>query len=283
MPKILTPRKAKWAAQFKPKAIKGAALNPNAAVAGRYSAALTKLVERMLTITAAEVEKFYEAKPAREFFAQDASVSAEADQLFAAMQGKVERLFDLPAEEMAENFLHAVDRSSAAALKTSVKELAGGITLKTDVLTSELKQVVKASVAENVALIKSIPQKYMGGVRQAVLRSITTGNGLADLVPYLEKQAGATKKRARLIANDQTRKAFNCINRGRMEKLGVKKFEWLHSGGGQHPRKLHQRMSGNIYSFDNLPVIDEKTGERGIPGQLINCRCRMIPVVSFDD
>jgi len=68
-----------------------------------------------------------------------------------------------------------------------------------------------------------------------------------------------------------------------MEKVGVKKFKWLHSGGGQKPRKDHIEMNGNIYSFDDLPVIDKRTGERGIPGQAINCRCRMAPVIEFDN
>ena len=67
-----------------------------------------------------------------------------------------------------------------------------------------------------------------------------------------------------------------------MEKLGLKKFEWLHSGGGHHPRPDHVAMSGNIYSFTSLPIIDSKTGERGIPGQAINCKCVMRPVIEFE-
>jgi len=38
-----------------------------------------------------------------------------------------------------------------------------------------------------------------------------------------------------------------------------------------------------IFSFDDLPVIDRRSGERGIPGQAINCRCRMAPVIEFDN
>jgi uncharacterized protein with gpF-like domain len=41
-------------------------------------------------------------------------------------------------------------------------------------------------------------------------------------------------------------------------------------------------MDGKIFSFDDLPIIDRKTGERGIPGQAINCRCTMTPVYEFD-
>lgn len=54
-----------------------------------------------------------------------------------------------------------------------------------------------------------------------------------------------------------------------MKSAGVKKFQWLHSAGGRDPRPLHindypSGLNGGIFSFDDLPVIDEKTGERGI-------------------
>jgi uncharacterized protein with gpF-like domain len=42
-------------------------------------------------------------------------------------------------------------------------------------------------------------------------------------------------------------------------------------------------MDGNVYSFDDPPIIDKNTGERGIPGQAINCRCFMVPVIEFED
>src|SRR5262249_44803197 len=122
---------------------------------------------------------------------------------------------------------------------------------------------------------------YLNGVQQAVMRSITTGNGLKDLVPFLQKHRGITLRRARIIAEDQTRKAFSNISRIRMERVGIKEFEWLHSRGSLHPRKLHIDYSGKTFSFENPPIIEERTGERGFPGQAINCKCRMRPVVRF--
>jgi SPP1 gp7 family putative phage head morphogenesis protein len=98
----------------------------------------------------------------------------------------------------------------------------------------------------------------------------------------LQEYEGVTLRRARNIALDQTRKAYNNINKGRMQAIGVQKFEWVHSGGGQKPRELHIELDGQVFSFDDLPVIDERTGERGIPGQAINCRCTMVPVIEFE-
>ncbi|KAF9396648.1 hypothetical protein CPC16_010967, partial [Podila verticillata] len=63
------------------------------------------------------------------------------------------------------------------------------------------------------------------------MRSITSGNGLEDLIPFLQAQEGITRRRARNIALDQTRKAYNGFNRARCVGAGVTHGEWIHSGG----------------------------------------------------
>lgn len=281
MPLPLSPKRRKWVGQFKPEHLRGKPLNPNIASIARYYALLEKLIDKMTADYDRQLKKLFESSHAEEYFAQDATVAAQAKILTNELQRKFDDLFSLEAKPIAIYMADDADRSSAYMLASSLKELSGGLTIKTDVLTGELKDVLAATVSENVSLIKSISAQYHTQVQGAVMRSITTGNGLADLIPYLQKQRGVTLRRARIIANDQTRKAFANLNKGRMTKLGVQKFEWLHSAGGRVPRSQHVAMSGKIYSFDNLPVIDSKTGERGIPGQLINCRCRMIPVIDF--
>src|SRR6185437_11563941 len=124
------------------------------------------------------------------------------------------------------------------------------LTIKTNFKTNGLNEILSAAVSENVALIKSIGSQYLGNVQKAVMRSITQGNGLADLVPALQKYKGISKRHAKNLALDQTRKVYNVMNKERAQALGVKQFEWLHSGGGQRPRKDHQDMNGNIYDFD---------------------------------
>lgn len=302
---LLTKKRAEWAkVRTYTGAMRGSPLNYPAGVQIKYTKQLDALVKRMTTETRKELVRFFKGETAREFIgsaqdaypgerrakkragaraAQDATISSQARILTNNLTKKFDQLFALNAKPMAEKMASGAAQSSKSQLHASLSELSGGLSLKTDILTGELDEVVNATVVENVALIRSISAQYLAGVQGAVMRSITTGQGLATLVPYLAEQEGVTLRRARNIAIDQTRKAYNNINRQRMQKVGVKQFEWLHTGGSQKPRKLHQQMSGNIYRFDDLPIIDEKTGERGIPGQLINCGCRMVPVISFDD
>lgn len=280
----LSKRKAGWAAKFKPAAVKGPSLGAPTAVEARYQAALRKLTLRMLDEVEREVEALFTSPTAEvSHVATDASISSQSRILMNALQSRFALLFSRAAAGLAEGMVGQAAKASASSLGRSLRELSGGVAIKTDVLTSgPVAEVVKASVAENVGLIKSIPAQYLDDVRGAVMRSITTGNGLADLQPYLVQQRGVAERRAKNLALDQTRKAYQSINAERMKAAGIKKFEWVHSGGGQKPRPLHVEMNGNVYSYDNLPVIDERTGERGIPGQAVNCRCTARPVLELE-
>ena len=276
-------KKDLWISRRQPRVLKGKALNPNAATEARYYAALHRLIHSMVDSTHHELRGLYAKPVAQVYFAQDDTMSAQAKIIMAKLMDKFQAIFDLAAHPTAAKMTGAETKASAAALQQSLGQIAGGLTLKTDILTGDLKDILAATIQENVQLIKSIPQKYFTEVQGAVMRSITTGQGEADLIPFLHKQTGITLRRAQIIARDQTRKAFSNINFERMKKIGVTEYQWLHSAGGQKPRKLHQRMSDNIYRMDNPPVIDEKTGQRGKPGDLINCRCRMVPIIKFNE
>lgn len=283
MAQLLTRRKQAWVDRRRPDVVVGLSLNPNVSIEARYYARLERLIDRMTAEAEKDLTRLFKGEAAEEYFAQDESVASQARKLTNALLRKFEDLFNAASKPIAEQFAGASDRASSAAVHSSVQQLTGGLSLPTSAITAPMKEVLKATISENVSLIRSIPQQYLAGVQGAVMRSITTGNGLQDLVPYLKKHKDITIRRARMIANDQTRKAFNNLNKGRMLKVGLKKYRWLHTAGSKEPRKLHKDvLNGQIFSFDDPPVIDDNTGERGIPGQAINCRCRMVPVLDFE-
>jgi SPP1 gp7 family putative phage head morphogenesis protein len=265
--------------------LRGKPLNYPAGVASRYAAALKRHISAMTKETRLEYEKLFRPKPT---YAMDATLAEQARVLAEMLLHKYTLFFDGIADKLARRIVEQTSDASKVSLGLSLREIAKDFTLDLDFFTPAVKEVMQASAIENVNLIKSLPTEYYTQVTGAVMRSITSGNGLADLVPFLRKQEGITKRRAELIAYDQTRKAYGALNVQRMRGAGVKKFEWLHSSGGLHPRHLHRRkapagLNGGIFDLDNPPVIDEKTGERGYCGQLINCRCRAIPVITFNE
>lgn len=279
----LSQKREKWADQRGGATFTGKPLNPPDLPEARYRQQLDKMVQAMSATTERELRRLYRTSEAKALgLAMDASFANMAARLVKRLIERFTALFTDKAGGLANALANGISRQSAVGLGQSLKDVSGGVTLKTDVVSGAVADVVTASVKQNVALIKSIPREYFLEIEGATMRSIQTGRGMADLQPFLEKRFDITKKRAALIARDQTSKATTAINQARMQGLGVKKFKWLHSYGGKEPRPLHKDvLNGNIYSFDDLPVIDERTGERGLPGQLINCRCRMVPVIEF--
>lgn len=283
MPKpLLTKRKQKWlGSNRRVNIVRGDPLNPPAAAAARYHAALNSLIDRMTTETERALRRMFRGETAQEFFATDASVASEAKRVTDKLKKKFDSLFNERAEAVAQAAVNAADKASSSSLHSSLQKLSGGMSLPTSTLQGPVMDVVKASVSSNVSLIKSIPQEYLSGVQAAVMRSIQTGNGMEELVPYLQKQGNLTRARAKMIALNETRRAYSSLNKARLTKLNVTSFEWLHTAGSNEPRKLHKELSGKIFRWDDPPVIDEKTGVRGGPGDLINCRCRAVPVIDL--
>jgi uncharacterized protein with gpF-like domain len=288
----LTKKRSKWV-KNRDTVLKGSKLAYNASQQQRYVAALEKLVKQMTRETKKQITRFFKGEISDEFFksqekltAMDASVASQARILLNALSRTFGNLFSLKATSLAETMVKGATKTSATSVSEALKKLTGGLTLKTSVVSSGQEEVSTALVSENVSLIKSIPQEYLQDVTGSVMRSITTGRGIADLIPELEKYEGITYRRAKNIALDQTRKAYNSINRQKLLNNGVKQFEWGHSGGGLHPRESHIKISGKIFSFENIEAEQAALGvpesDRGLPGEPINCKCYMRPVIVFE-
>lgn len=285
---LAIPKNRQTAANIKRGYVVAPPLRHNIAFENAYAKLLTGLTQKMIDDVEREVRAFYKTRTARVYFAQDAGILSMSDAMFLKLAAKWESTFDRLANPWAQDMVDQANQNSGRALRRSLKEIAGTLMISTKLITPKLQAIIEASVKENVLLIKSIPREYLPQVEGAVVRSITQPNtgGLKELTStineMLDNRARIARNKAKNIALDQTRKAYNNINVRRMQDLGLNSFEWMHTQAGQRPRPLHLNvLNGQIYDFDDLPVIDEKTGETGIPGQAINCKCQIKPVVTF--
>lgn len=213
---------------------------------------------------------------------QDESIVTAMNRAFSELGKKWASKFAQAALDITNGMVGRVNTFSQRALNGSLRELSGGLTISTPDMPKGLYDRLLASTKENVGLIKSIPAEYHQQIQQAVMRSIQSGGtGTHTLIEEIRKIGHSTESRAELIAVDQTSKINAAMNDERLKAVGVRKFEWIHSGGGKEPRELHVEYDGQIFDLDDPPVIDKRTGERGLPGQLIKCRCRMRPIVDF--
>ncbi|KLP39872.1 hypothetical protein ABR36_10320 [Enterobacter ludwigii] len=181
------------------------------------------------------------------------------------------------AESLAGDFCarsgNSGDRSLLAALR---KE---GMAVEFQI-TPAMQEVQQAVIAENVALIKSIPQQYFTRIESLVMESVSRGGDLKALSEQLSHQFNVTARRAQFIARDQTRKATSALSATRQMSVGIEEGEWLHSGGGNKPRPGHVKAGKEKRRFKLAKgcLID---GEYIMPGQLIHCGCGWRPVIPF--
>ncbi len=250
------------------------AIRPSAGIQAVYRGRMDRLIAEMhksimYWITAA----FRANEPIMTQLAQDApSRKIPAGQIRKAMDKMARRWkkrFNDAAPDLADYFATAINKRTDAALKGALKKAGISVEFK---MTRAAKDVMTATIGEQVGLIKSIPAEYLTQVQGHVMRAVQTGRDLGELTKTLEKQYGVTRRRASLIARDQNNKATSAMQEARRHELGIEEAIWLHSAGGRKPRPKHVAATGTRYKVGvGLPVGDK--GQYVLPGEEINCRC----------
>jgi uncharacterized protein with gpF-like domain len=272
----------------RPKTLKP--IHPNVGIEIAYQKKLDALIEEMNRSVTWWVTAAYRANQPE--MAQDANIDAKtaAQEIAKAIKAtgspaKVlenvmrklsniwQKRFDDGAVEMAKYFATTTKDRTDAALKSALKK--SGMTVEFK-MTQKMNDVMRATVGENVVLIKSIASEHLSDVQGLVMRSVAAGRDLGTLTAELQKRYAITKRRAALISRDQNNKMTANLTRVRQHDLGIKTAIWLHSGGGKEPRHDHLEANGKEYDIATGEFLDGFVldgGARIFPGQLIGCRC----------
>lgn len=163
------------------------------------------------------------------------------------------------------------------------------VNLREPWLNNQLQSFTK----NNVALIKSIKDKSVTDIEGILQRGVAAGDRSSTIQKQIQKQFGATRRRARLIARDQVAKLNSDITKARQESLGIDTYTWRTSKdervrgnpGGLYPsaKPSHFVMDGKVCKWSDPSVYSEDGGETWIPrvgkmplvhpGQAVQCRC----------
>lgn len=138
----------------------------------------------------------------------------------------------------------------------------------------DLNPLVDAFTAENVRLIKDIPNKMINDLEGIVRRGVVDGISTKELSQQIQDKMRSTKKRAKLIARDQINKFNGNLNKVRQKAIGVTHYVWSNSND-RRVRSRHLNGTGHggkTFSW-NKPPSD------GHPGQPVLCRCQAIPLL----
>lgn len=173
------------------------------------------------------------------------------------------------SETIARDF--AVKNKSATEQEVKAKLAKAGFTVKFKP-NKAVTSAFDAVIAENVGLIKSIPQRYLTDVQAQVWRSVMDGSDMKTLSEGLQEKYGIAWRRASLIAKDQNHKGKAAIERARRAEVGITEAAWMHSHAGVTPRPTHVAMDGETYNITE-GMWDPAVQKRIWPGTEINCRC----------
>lgn len=242
-------------------------INPCCGTEALYRRKLRKLVEEMHASIIYWLSAAYRAN--EPVLAQDAVPASELQKAIRKLIRKWQKRYNNAALDLAKWFALSTAKRSDAMLAAILRK--GGWSVKFK-MTKAQRDILHATVHENVSLIKSIPQQYFGKIEVMVMQSVKTGRDLQQLQKDLLKNFAVTKRRAALIARDQNNKATAALIRVRQDELGITEAIWLHSGGGRHPRPTHVRNSGKRYNV-KTGWLDPAINKYIWPGTEINCRC----------
>lgn len=246
-------------------------IRPNAGLEASYRRRLVALSRAMAIDVSKSVKRLYKADAPE--IAQDASPAMQLRDLLNALRIKWERRFDLASMELAQYYAKQNLMRSDAALKGILKR--GGFSVQFK-MTRVMNDVAQATIGENVALIRSIPEQYLLGVEGAVMRSVTAGRKLSELTQELETRWGVTRRRAEFIARDQNNKMTSDMTRARQLDLGITKGIWKHSHASKEPRRSHLDFDGKEFDLKDGAYLD---GKWTWPAKEPNCHCGWQPVI----
>lgn len=243
-------------------------IRPNAGTAASYQTRLLKSVRAMQKSVIYWLAATYKANPPA--LAQDAKLpSKELKRTIKRLRKQWLKHFDDLAPWLAEYYAKEAEERVRSQLKSALVKHKFAFEFK---MTRAMRDVMEATISEQVGLIKSIPEQYFTQIEGSVMRAVAKGGDLATLSRDLQKNYGVTKKRAALIANDQYSKANATLVRARQLEIGIKKAIWVHSHAGKVPRPKHLAFSGKTYDIEKGAPIGDK-GQMTWPGFEINCRC----------
>lgn len=155
---------------------------------------------------------------------------------------------------------------------------------KIELITPKLDNFIKNEIAERYTSnldfwIKGWTEENIIKMREKVGKMAIEGNSQKDVIEYLLKEFNVSKRKAEFLARNETAIATTSYLQAKYKEEGFTHFKW-HTNIDGRERPLHKELHNHVFRFDNPPIIDERTGQRGLPAETYNCRCTFSPVAT---
>lgn len=185
------------------------------------------------------------------------------------------RVIEPWARAQARRMLADVSNRDQQAWNRHVKHL--GIEMRRTVEDTPIGRLLQQRLEDQVGLIKSLPIEAAERVHRLTLEGLSDSTRASEIAKEIMRTGHVTESRAVMIARTEVSRTANELTRARAEHVGSDGYIWRTSGDAD-VRKLHRKLEGKFFRWDDPPVTGEN-GERSLPGGIYNCRCWAEPVL----
>lgn len=190
----------------------------------------------------------------------------------ASMGAIDEAIKHLKLVDIAKDMILDVEKRAYANMKAN----------KIQIIEPKMTDIVAKDFAENYTEtikfdIKGKMPEEIIKMREVVGQMAIDGESRITIQRYIENNFIKDQKRAKFIARNESSIAVTEYLKATYQENGSEEFKWI-ANLDERVRDEHRKLNGTIHRYDNPPIIDERTGTRGMPGEFYNCRCTFIPI-----
>lgn len=186
-------------------------------------------------------------------------------QLTASVDQRINNLVRLESERHTANFAENARKAFSVNLQGVISN-------------DDLTGYLETAAMRNASLVTGMTDDLFKKIQLSTTNSLIAGDGVGTLRKKLIDDLNVGKRRAELIARDQTSKLNADLNKIRHTQAGVDAYDWLTSAD-ERVRKDHRAVNGKRYKYGQRTGVN--TGAE--PGQDIQCRCLAQGVVEFGE
>lgn len=213
--------------------------------------------------------------------------------MFRRLEKHYVDVFSNMSDSLLNPIMDAVVRESGVNVQNSIPAEAG---IVIGPLTPNAQAVIDDVFNVNREAMRTLPQKYLGGVKSAV-QDFVAGRGtetsLKDLVSKIKLINESTDEEAHRASMDLVRSAYQGVAIERARSVGSTVGIWVHTyGHGKYPRLNHEAADGEEFDLTTGEFLTgpfkgtgcgygSKDNKMVLPGQPRYCHCTFRIKIDF--
>lgn len=144
-------------------------------------------------------------------------------------------------------------------------------------LTDEQKEELSETYTNNLNFyVQKFGDERIPLMRERVQEIVLNGGRFTEVEKMLNREFNTWGNKAKFLAQNETNIMLAEYKKVTYQSMGFDKFIWRTITDGRE-RELHRHLNGRVFRYDDPPIIDLRTGQTGLPGEIYNCRCSAIP------